>query len=168
MVLTKVCGRCKAGLNNDNWNPCHQRRNAHICKKCACLEAKRFYKKHIIEKRKIYHIYYLNNYRKINARSRRTQYRNKITVIKHYSPDMSCQNPKCLVPSGCRDMRCLSMDHINGGGTRHVDEIKKHGTSTLYAWLIKNNYPKGYQVLCMNCQFIKRIENKEFPNRKKR
>ena len=31
----------------------------------------------------------------------------------------------------------------------------------LYNWLIKNNFPSGFQTLCMNCQFIKREENRE-------
>ena len=29
-----------------------------------------------------------------------------------------CSNPKCLVPNGCSDSRCLQFDHIDGGGTK--------------------------------------------------
>jgi hypothetical protein len=35
------------------------------------------------------------------------------------------------------------------------------GGLEFYRWLIKNNYPEGYQTLCMNDQFIKKAENKE-------
>jgi hypothetical protein len=76
-------------------------------------------------------------------------------VIYHYSNGtMVCA--KC----GFSDIRALSIDHINGGGRKHTQELKKVGT-IFYRWLIKNNFPKGYQVLCMNCNYIKKIENKE-------
>jgi hypothetical protein len=60
----------------------------------------------------------------------------------------------------------LSIDHINGNGAEHRRELKRTtGGSTgghdFYRWLKNNNFPDGYQVLCMNCQFIKKIENKE-------
>jgi hypothetical protein len=42
----------------------------------------------------------------------------------------------------------LGIDHINGGGTKHRKEIKNFG---IYKWLIDNNYPLGYRVLCHNC-----------------
>lgn len=42
----------------------------------------------------------------------------------------------------------LSIDHINGGGGKHRREIG----NGLYGWLKKNNFPPGFQVLCMNCQ----------------
>lgn len=42
----------------------------------------------------------------------------------------------------------LTIDHINGGGHKHRKQI---GMGNLYRWLRKNNFPKGYQVLCFNC-----------------
>ena len=84
----------------------------------------------------------------------------KSRVFQHYSPGPRCQNPNCLVPGGCKDLRCLSIDHINGGGTKHRAD-QGQGIS-LYRWLEKNSYPAGFQVLCMNCQWIKRHENHEF------
>lgn len=43
----------------------------------------------------------------------------------------------------------LTIDHIKGGGRKHRKEI---GTD-LVGWLRKNNYPEGFRVLCMNCNF---------------
>jgi hypothetical protein len=81
--------------------------------------------------------------------------RQKNLIISHYSNGtMKCA--KC----GFSDIRTLSIDHINGGGRKHAQELKKAGT-IFYRWLIKNNFPEGYQVLCMNCNYIKKIENKE-------
>jgi hypothetical protein len=93
------------------------------------------------------HKKYRNDYNKSYSANVKTE------VFKHYSPELKCQ--KC----GFNDLRALSIDHINGGGRKHRKEIG--GQGNLYTWLVKNNYPNGFQVLCMNCQFIKRIENCE-------
>lgn len=50
----------------------------------------------------------------------------------------------------------LAIDHINGGGTKHRAEVGSGGTN-FYRWLKKNNYPKGYQVLCANCNWGRKI-----------
>ena len=51
----------------------------------------------------------------------------------------------------------LSIDHIENDGAKMVKEGKyKRGSAYFYNWLIKNNFPKGFQVLCMNCQFGKK------------
>jgi hypothetical protein len=44
----------------------------------------------------------------------------------------------------------LSIDHINGGGIQHRKLIGGNGAG-FYRWLIKNNFPEGFRVLCMNC-----------------
>src|SRR5438874_1601121 len=48
----------------------------------------------------------------------------------------------------------LTMDHIDGGGNKHKQQIGGGGTK-LYYWLKRRNYPPGFQVLCMNCNFAK-------------
>ncbi|KKN13487.1 hypothetical protein LCGC14_1005810 [marine sediment metagenome] len=76
----------------------------------------------------------------------------KIKVIDHYSNNkFECD--WCNV----KDMRVLSIDHINGGGNKHR---KESHISDLYWWLIKNNYPKGFRVLCMNCNWVARTDKK--------
>lgn len=47
----------------------------------------------------------------------------------------------------------LSLDHIAGDGAKHRREIG--GGANTYRWIIKNNFPPGFQVLCMNCNFAK-------------
>lgn len=47
----------------------------------------------------------------------------------------------------------LTIDHIGGGGNKHRREI---GGGALYSWLIKNNFPKGFRILCMNCNWATR------------
>ena len=78
----------------------------------------------------------------------------KLQVLGHYSPSLTCAH------CGFSDVRALSIDHIQGGGGKHTKEIHASGGS-FYRWLSRNNYPSGYQVLCMNCQWIKRVEKGE-------
>lgn len=44
----------------------------------------------------------------------------------------------------------LSVDHINGGGSRHIRNLGGNG-SALYSHLIAEGYPEGYRVLCISC-----------------
>ncbi len=62
---------------------------------------------------------------------------------------------------GFDDIRALSIDHIDGGGNQHRIKERAKGGPTFYNWLKKYSFPNGYQVLCMNCQFIKKVERKE-------
>jgi hypothetical protein len=77
----------------------------------------------------------------------------KILVLTHYG-NGKCACTKC----GYTDIRALSIDHINGAGGKH----RRITGSMFYLWLINNNYPDGLTTLCMNCQFIKRDENREY------
>ena len=65
------------------------------------------------------------------------------------------------VKCGFNDMRALTLDHIKGGGEQKRKKGEGCGV-TLYYFLRKRNYPEGYQTLCANCQFIKRVENHEY------
>ena len=91
-------------------------------------------------------------------RNRYTSLTVKRIVLAHYGHG----NVAC-VKCNYNDVRALSLDHINGNGR---EERKRHaipiGGTVFYRWLIKHNYPEGYQTLCMNCQWIKRFENREF------
>jgi hypothetical protein len=82
----------------------------------------------------------------------------KAEVFKHYSQGQ-------VVCAMCGESRsaCLSIDHINGGGTQHLRKVGSG--SAFYWWLRKHNYPEGFQVLCMNCQYVKRVMNNEAKGR---
>jgi hypothetical protein len=43
----------------------------------------------------------------------------------------------------------LSLDHINGGGTKHRKLVG--AGFKFFLWLRKNDYPEGYRILCHNC-----------------
>lgn len=72
--------------------------------------------------------------------------KNKKIIIDYYSNGL--QECAC-----CRVKSSLTVDHINGGGVEHR---KKVGRGVLfYTWLIRNNLPPGYQILCFDCNLSK-------------
>lgn len=80
----------------------------------------------------------------------------KLDILAHY-----CNGKPECARCGFNDIRALQIDHINGGGTSHRKHLGSLGGSHFYRWLKLNKYPKGYQVLCANCNWIKRAEMNE-------
>lgn len=64
---------------------------------------------------------------------------------------------KC-VRCGFSDCRALQIDHIDGGGTQHKESIGQSPSKIIHE--IKKA-PHLYQLLCANCNWIKRYENDE-------
>lgn len=66
-------------------------------------------------------------------------------VLNHYS-----KGTPCCVCCGEDQYEFLSLDHIEGGGNQHRQEVPH-----VYRWLKRNEFPIGYQVLCHNCNLAK-------------
>jgi len=124
------------------------------CKRC--LEIARIRNEKIrndpkltLDRRRRASLWQKENKERRNARTR--VYRNKIKmmVLEHYGM-------KCNCPGGCdvTEPKFLTIDHISGGGKKHRESIGRTG-GDFYAWLVKNNYPEGFQVLCFNCNCAK-------------
>jgi len=87
----------------------------------------------------------IKNHDKIVARLHKFHMNNRYKVLSHYSGN---EKPCCE----CCNLDYeggLVIDHINGGGTKHTNKVGKG--SAFYLWLIKNNFPSGYRVLCEVC-----------------
>ena len=70
---------------------------------------------------------------------------------------------KC-VRCGFKDPRALQIDHVKGNGAQERRELKKQ---EFYEKVLTDT--KGeYQLLCANCNLIKRIENHEDRGKNKR
>jgi hypothetical protein len=50
----------------------------------------------------------------------------------------------------------LSIDHIENDGATHKRKFNLKTGEQMYRWLARNNFPSGFQILCMNCQWGKR------------
>jgi hypothetical protein len=111
---------------------------------------------------------YARNWHKDHlARAHKTDEKSRIKVrtdvLLHYTRvfDSEATTPHC---NHCpfSDIRALSLDFIIGG---HRASGWPTGGLRLYVLLKKKGYPEGWQVLCMNCQFIKKKVNKEQSHR---
>lgn len=97
---------------------------------------------------------YNQKYRLLNGNKLRLKFaswknRIRIEVLSAYSKG----KPQCACCSE-ETLEFLCIDHINGGGMAHLKQLNRRGIS-FYVWLKKNNYPKGFQVLCHNCNLAK-------------
>jgi len=80
---------------------------------------------------------------------RKTERKNyREDVLKHYGGD----TPKCAM-CGVEEKDALEIDHINEDGAKHRREMG--GSTKIYRWIVVNAYPKDFQILCRNCNWIK-------------
>jgi len=88
----------------------------------------------------------------LSRKSRDTQvgyHECRMKSLIHYSNG----SPKCA-NCGVEDERVLTFDHLNNDGKKHRKEV---GLSMVY-WMVKNNFPPIFQVLCQNCNWLKELE----------
>ena len=115
------------------------------------------------------HPTYYNEYMKRwkerkNLRDRIYMQRRKISIRKQIFELLGnkCSNSECLVPGGCTDIRCLQIDHINGGGAKELKRFSGSVSSMMNYYLKhESNIKEKLQILCANCNWIKRHTNNE-------
>jgi hypothetical protein len=136
----------------DNKTKCHEYYLAH--KKENQDRNRKYYlahKEHLDRKAKILSMTCYKLYRDEELYKRRI-YRQglKLKCFIGYSQDP----PSCAC---CKEshFEFLSLDHINGGGNKHRRELGSNSVYDLYRYLIKNNFPPGFQILCHNCNLAK-------------
>ena len=80
----------------------------------------------------------------------------KFELFSHYSKK---QNDADFPVCACclyHDIRALNIDHITPHSKLSASEkLIPRGGNVLWAYLKKNNFPIGYQVLCANCNSMK-------------
>jgi hypothetical protein len=79
-------------------------------------------------------------------RSRASRWARKMSVLKYYGGDP----PVCAC---CFEshVQFLAIDHVNRDGAEHRRKLKNNGGNIFYLWLVNNDYPDGFRVLCHNC-----------------
>lgn len=88
------------------------------------------------------------NPEKYNEQSRKAKVREKLKLFTMYGSECSM--------CGFSDMRALSLDHVKDNGNEERRQIGERGVYRRAKELYR---PDEYQILCMNCQFIKRSVN---------
>lgn len=161
--MMKQCKECGVELTEEN----HYESSGNICNDCRKKQMMNNYtNKKIGIKPKLIRYddggksYYQRHKEQLLKTEAEKLIERKLKVISHYSNgNMKCANPFNLPhPDWCNDINCLQIDHVNGGGS---NDRKIRIGSNFYRWLIKHNFPEGFQVLCANCNWIKRFKNKE-------
>lgn len=111
------------------------------------------------------HDYYLARSREDQRRGREKLRRLVIGAYSNQANNCSC--------CGESEFDFLTIDHINGKSTDVRGGASPRCGYPLYRWLVRNEFPQGYQVLCMNCNVSKgkrgicaHMRNKPGPNRK--
>lgn len=127
----KVCTKCRKKLHANKFHAATKSADGlqNVCKKCnlARINADNAAKR---ESGLLTH-------------SQRTRRRLRIEVLQAYGGN----KPACA----CCDedkLEFLSIDHVAGGGRKHLVHI---GQSGLYTWLKRNGFPPGFRILCHNC-----------------
>jgi hypothetical protein len=77
--------------------------------------------------------------------------------ISGYPAMPKCTNPYSQHEMPYTDIRALTLDSIEN---KHKATRLPYGIR-LYIKLKRMGYPEGWQVLCMNCQYIKESERKK-------
>jgi hypothetical protein len=145
-----------------------------------------------LEKRKIYDRRYREKHRdEVNARIRNYRAANPTKRARQCRYDKNGEVRRCVIEGyrqknredrarrrralllllgnvcvkcGFADPRALCIDHVNGGGCA---ERKSFSNLQKYYQSILDRNGIGYQLLCCNCNAIKRIENREYPDSRK-
>lgn len=81
----------------------------------------------------------------VNEYIRKHKHRQKEIVFNHYGNSCAC--------CGEKEEKFLTIDHINNDGNIHRKTIG--GGFGIRRYIILNNFPKTFQILCMNCNFGK-------------
>lgn len=136
---TPTCNICKRKLPWAEFTQGGGRR----CKSCRKQIAQERYQEQrdsILKTSKAWKTANAAKYRS-QQRAYRNQQREEIAqqVFSHYGPCSCC---------GEAEIKFLTVEHMNGNGAQHRRMI---GKTDMWLWLYHNGFPKGYTLLCFNC-----------------
>lgn len=81
----------------------------------------------------------------------------RLKVIEHYGSQCAC--------CGEAEPLFLEIDHIKNDGKKHRQLIGNSARALVF-WIIKNNYPDDFQLLCSNCNQGKKRNGGVCPHKK--
>lgn len=140
----KLCTQCpnKARKNQTTCKDCAERvraRTADKKRRGLCVRC---------DEKAVEGLFVCKNHRNKDAHRHSKK---KIAILTHYGKEgrlMCCWKDCCVI-----DPDMLSLDHINDDG---ADQKRRHGND-VYGYVIRKNFPNGFQTLCFNHQWKKRI-----------
>ena len=101
--------------------------------------------------------YHCKHRDRLGASSKRSRDKLKREILTYYG-NGECKCIKC----GFGDIKALSLDHIIANGGKRQNP--RSSGYAFYVVLKQQGFPEGYQTLCLNCQGIKQVEQREWGN----
>ncbi len=146
--MMKLCTKCNKILPSLEFYKKSERKSgiSSFCKICTKLDNNQRYhskyKESSIFKYRVKnyaHKWHIANKEKNNRRISDDEKKRRMQCIEHYGGRCEC----------CGEVRYefLAIDHINGGGEKHRKKIG----NKIARWLLRNNFPSGFRILCHNC-----------------
>ena len=131
----RVCLRCKVRKSLDDFPTGHKHRWkgdqwGRYCRECNNVIGLDYYRRNPESARKT---------------ARKIRLTNRTALLNHYGTVCAC--------CGEAEPMFLCIDHVHGGGNKHRKTLPKG--DGFYKWLVKNNFPPGFQTLCVNCNWGK-------------
>lgn len=155
--MMKTCTQCGVEKEltefptrrTNNGKPCAPYANPE-CKACACARADRWRQQFLTRAVKD----------RYNEAGKAKRQRVKDAVFGAYG------GYRCAC-CGETERQFLTLDHMSNDGAKMRREnfgSRTYAGYRTYAWLLKHSFPKGYQVLCMNCNHGKRMNKGVCPH----
>lgn len=151
--MTKACIKCKVEKVLSVGFYKHQKTRdgyAHICKDCHRIVTR-------ISQRKLRALYPEKHNERMRKWRRENPERTKLNNNKARQKLRMMALERYGAICKCCDedeQRFLTIDHINNDGAEHRKTLKY----SIYLWLKQHNYPKGFQILCFNCNLAKEFD----------
>ena len=162
IVWEKSCRRCHKKLPLSQFPTRKHKKDGHssVCKGCSHSRKKEQYKVNSELKKKYNHTYREHNKEKCKFLTREYMHKTRWMALTKIAEVHHIGSPSCMV-CGFTDARSLQIDHVNGGGT---SQLRKMGSYKFYRYILDSS-PKlirdNYQILCANCNMIKKEEERE-------
>jgi hypothetical protein len=159
---TKRCTKCKKLRPISDFHKCSWTKDGVrcYCKKCQNEINRNYYWKNRENELNRSRDYRKKHKTVIKKRGKIWRKKIRLETFTHYGGNP----PKCAC-CGETNVLFLTIDHINNNGNRERQKVKRFGGWGFYAWLKKNNFPEGYQILCFNCNMGRARNNGVCPHK---
>lgn len=120
---------------------------------------RKYYKEHRIQQLQRMKDWHEKNKEQVNLKMAERRQKYKLLVLSHYGGNP----PKCECCEE-KNIKFLTIDHIKNNGYEHRKLIGE-GSLAMYLWIIRNNFPKEFRVLCFNCNLGRGINKGICPHK---
>lgn len=141
-LVVKTCRICKLSKPLSQFHTDRAKKDGHRseCKTCACARVRAYLSEHRAESNARVSAWMAANPGKAGEYRRRGYHRNRVLVFNHYGWSCAC----------CGSNSQPTLDHVNGDGQQHRAKIGRD-PGKMYAWVIRQGFPNGFQTLCLRC-----------------